>query len=69
MKMKRILALGGVIIIAVLYAVALICAFIGSPAARDMLMAALFCTIVVPVVVYAHQLVYRLSKRDQDEKK
>lgn len=68
MKTKRILALAGVILIAVLYAVTLICAFIGSPNAKNMLMASLFCTIVVPVILYAYQMVYRLSKRDKDEK-
>lgn len=67
MKMKRLLALIGVIIIAICYAVALVSAFIGSPNARNMLMAALFCTIVVPVVLYAYQLVYKLSKKKDDK--
>lgn len=65
MKSKRILAMAGVVIILICYAIALVCAFIGSPNARSMLMAALFCTIVVPVILYAYQMIYRLGTRDK----
>lgn len=52
MPLKRILAIAGLILIAGLYAVTIVCALIDSPFARSCLIASLFCTIVVPAVIY-----------------
>ncbi len=51
-KGQRILALIGVVILAALYLTALISSFFDSDFARSMLMAALFCTIVIPAMIY-----------------
>lgn len=55
--LKRILAIAGLVLIAGLYAATIICALIDSPFARSCLIASLFCTIVVPVVIYAFLMI------------
>ena len=60
MKWKRPLAMAGVILIRAMYVIAIVSAFSKSPSAKSWLMAALFSTVVIPVILYAFQLVYRL---------
>ncbi|MCI8889256.1 MAG: hypothetical protein HFG70_14405 [Hungatella sp.] len=54
MTKRRIAALAVLIFIGCLYLTTLILALIDSPLARDCLMAALFCTIVLPAVLYGY---------------
>ncbi len=70
-KGRRILAGIGAALLVVMYALTLIFALIDSPLTNQLLMAAIACTIVVPVLLYAYQLVYRIMKPDapEDEKK
>lgn len=65
MTKKRIAAIAGLILIGILYLSALVLAFLDSPLARSCLMSALFCTIVVPAVIYGY-LVLTGHLRDQD---
>ena len=67
MKAKRILAVIGLILIGVMYGCTLIFAIIGSPESKLWLMGAIFCTIAVPVVIYALQLAVKLKKKPEDE--
>ncbi|SHK47464.1 hypothetical protein [Hespellia stercorisuis] len=66
-KTKRILALIGALLLAGMYISTLIFAFIGSPAAVDLLKISVACTIFLPVLLYACSLVYRLSRKDKDD--
>ncbi|MCI8516492.1 MAG: hypothetical protein HFG75_06450 [Hungatella sp.] len=70
MTQKRIAAIIALILIGLLYLFSLILAFVDSPLARSCLMAALFCTIVVPAVIYGY-LVFtehlRRRKREAEE--
>ena len=59
MNLRRILALAGVFIILFLYGASLVLAVIGSPGSLDLLMAALFCTIVVPAVIYGYEILLK----------
>ena len=69
MTKKRMAAIAALILIGCLYLAALILAFIDSPSARSCLMAALFCTIVVPAAVYGYLILTdRLKKRDPDSR-
>ncbi|MBR2561214.1 MAG: hypothetical protein IKE31_03590 [Eubacterium sp.] len=54
---RRVIALIGIILLIALYASTLIFALMKSPAAKGLLMAAVFCTIVVPVLLYAMTIV------------
>ena len=52
MKLKRILAMAGVVILAALYISTLLLALIGSEKAMQLLIVAVFCTIAIPVMIH-----------------
>ena len=52
MKLKRILAMVGVIILAALYISTLVLALIGSEKTMQLLIVAIFCTIAIPVMIH-----------------
>jgi len=66
-KKKRILALIGVILLASLYLSTLVFALIGTPLANDLFKASVVCTIMVPILLYAFTLVYRLLDKKDEE--
>lgn len=74
-KVKQVLAIIGIIIIAGLYIVTLILALIGNENTRPLFMASILCTILVPVVLYILSWTYNLVKgqaeeaREQEKKK
>lgn len=59
-KIKRILAGAGALILAGMYISTLIFALIGSPETLNWLKASIACTILLPVLLYAYILVYRM---------
>ena len=64
-KAKRILALIGAILLAGMYIVTLILGIIASPATKNMLMASIACTVIIPCLIYGFMLVARvLDNRD-----
>ena len=70
-KSKRILALIGAILLISLYGSTLIFAFVDRSASLGLLKASIAATILLPVLLYAYTLVYRLSQKkkpdDSDE--
>lgn len=67
-KTKRILALISAILLAALYLSTLVLAFIRTELAADLLKVSIFCTIVIPTLLYAYMLIYRvLNKKNKDE--
>ena len=64
---RRVVALIGIILLIGLYASTLVFALMKSPAAKGLLMAAIFCTIVVPVLLYAMTLVAKRLKGQGQE--
>ena len=74
MNKKRIAAVIALVFIGLLYLASLVLAFIDSPIARSCLMTALFCTIVVPAILYGYltfmgHLSDRNQKLEKSEKK
>ena len=63
MNIRRILALAGVFLILLLYGASLVLGIIGSPKALDLLLAALFCTMVVPAKIYGCGVLLKNSGR------
>ncbi len=59
-KARRVLAIIGLALIALMYILTIIFAFTKSPDSKNFLMAAIFCTIAVPVLIYAMQLVAKV---------
>lgn len=62
-KIKRVVALLGVVILVGLYLITLILAFVDPTASKDWLKASIVCTIIIPVFFYAYLLVYRNLKK------
>jgi Na+/melibiose symporter-like transporter len=66
-KWKRLLAMAGVVLILFTYIIAIISAFSHNPEAKNWLMAAVFSSVVIPVFLYAVQLVARVIRQNEDE--
>lgn len=65
-KTKRILALIGAVLLILMYACTLIFALLDRSESMGFLKASVACTILVPVLLYAYTLVYRLlHQRDE----
>ncbi|HJB36086.1 MAG TPA: HAD family phosphatase [Candidatus Blautia merdipullorum] len=65
-NLKRLLALIGVILLAGMYVLTLILSLTDNSAAGNVLMASLFGTVIIPVLLYAFLLVYKWT-RPKDE--
>lgn len=61
-KTKRILAIAGVILLALLYIATLIFAMIGSEDAMNWFRASIYASVVIPVLIWAYTMIYRLLK-------
>lgn len=66
-KVQRIAAMLGIILLLIMYALTLVFALMKRPGADDLLMASIFCTIAVPVLLFAMIRVAEiLAKRGED---
>ncbi len=66
-KMKRILAGAGALLLLGMYLSTIILALIGSPNALRLLKASIACTVILPVLLYAFILVYRVAKGEDSD--
>ena len=64
-KLKQITALIGVIALAGLYVSTLVLALIGTEQCINLLKAAVYATIVLPVLLWAYSFIYRLIRKDE----
>ena len=67
-KVRQIAAIVGIVLLVGMYIVAIVAALGKSENAQAVFKLALYCTFVVPVIIYLLQLVYKLANRDKDEK-
>lgn len=58
-NIKRIAALTGVVLLVGMYVMTLLFALSGRPDASSLLMASLYATVIIPVLLYAFMLVYK----------
>lgn len=65
-KGKRIFALIGAIALVLMYISTLVFALIDPSVSGGLLKASIACTVILPVLLYAYSLVYRLSKKNND---
>lgn len=65
-KLKRILALIGAVLLFSMYGITLVLALIGSDYALELLKASIVSTVLLPVLLYAYILVYRLLSQHKD---
>lgn len=66
MKIKRLLALIGAVLLFGMYACTLIFALTDHSAAKGLLKASIACTIILPVLLYAYTLVYRITGKSSE---
>ena len=66
-KGKQLLALLGVIVLVGLYLSTIVCALFAGDNFMDMLMASVYATIIIPVLIWAYTLIYKLVKKKDDE--
>lgn len=66
-KVKRIAALVGVVLLVGLYAATLVSAFMATPATHDLFMASAVATVMIPILLYVLQLIYKwLGNRTEE---
>ena len=64
---KRLIALSGVILLVLLYLSTLIFSLMDSEFALSMFKISIAGTIVIPVLLYAYLMFYRLSERNNED--
>ena len=67
-KTKRILAMIGVVILAGMYIATLICALSASENFMSMLMASMYASFIIPVIIWAFTYFTGLFHKDEDDK-
>lgn len=67
MKLKQILAILGIVILVLLYVSTLVFALIGTPFAKQALLASLFATVLIPILIYAFLLVTKLLRKKEED--
>ena len=67
-KVKQVLAILGIILLVSLYFITLICAITDNTATMQVFMAAVFATVVIPVLIWAYSFIYRLIRKNSEEK-
>ncbi len=67
-KIKRISALILAVFLFSLYGLTLYAALTSSPESHALFMASIYCTVAIPITIYAYMLVYRLLKKDSQDK-
>ena len=66
-KVKRIIALVGVIALIALYVYTLVLAIIGSEQTMNMLITAIVATVVLPTLLWTYSFIYKLLKNNYSE--
>lgn len=61
-KGKRILAIIGIVILVGLYVTTLIASIIQTEFAQSLFFASLYCTFIVPIVIYGYEMIYKIVK-------
>jgi dolichyl-phosphate-mannose--protein O-mannosyl transferase len=63
-KIKQLLALAGVVVLVGLYAATLICALSQNENYMNLLMASVYATVIIPVLLWAYSFIYSLLKKN-----
>lgn len=61
-KAKQVLALIGVVLLIGLYLATLYCALSSNENFMDLLLASVYATVIIPVLLWAYSFVYKLMK-------
>ena len=67
MKLKRIFAWLGIILLAGMYILTLVFSLMHGEVAMDLFKASIYCTIIIPVFLYTYNMIYRYLKGRGDD--
>lgn len=67
-KIKRILAILGAVILAGLYISTIVCVLSSNENYMDMLMASVYATVIIPVLIWAYSFVYKMVRKNNEQK-
>ena len=62
-KVKQILAIIGCILLVSMYVVTIVLAVTDDPNTMNAFRASIYCTIIVPVLIWAYSFIYKLLKQ------
>lgn len=68
-KVKQILAIIGIIVLVGLYVSTIVCALSSSDNFMNLLLASIYATVIIPVLIWAYSFIYKLLIKDQDNDK
>lgn len=59
---KRILAIAGSLLLVALYVITIVLALTDDPNTMNAFRASIYCTVLVPVLIWAYSFIYKLLK-------
>ena len=68
-KWRRIFAMAGVVLLVFMYVMTLVTAILSTPESNSWFMASIGATIIVPIFLYAYNMIYRLLKQQNEDMK
>lgn len=66
-QVKRVLALIGVVLLAIMYLATLVCALFDTSSSMVMFKASVICTILVPILIWGYTVIYRIAKGKNEQ--
>ena len=66
-KIRQILAILGIIVLVGLYVSTIICALSASDHFMNLLMASIYATVIIPVLIWAYTFIYKLIKKNSED--
>lgn len=67
-KVKQILAIIGIVLLVSLYVITLVLALTDDPNTMMVFRASLYCTFLIPVLIWAYTFIYKLLKNNYGSK-
>jgi hypothetical protein len=67
--MKRAGAIIGIAVLVCLYVVTLVFAILSKPGATELFNASLYCTFIIPVLIYVYSMIYKYVHKEKSDTK
>ncbi|MEY8331523.1 hypothetical protein AALB53_00085 [Lachnospiraceae bacterium 47-T17] len=64
-KIKRLMAIAGILLLAALYVITLVLALTDDPNTMNAFRASIYCTVLIPVLIWAYTFIYKLLKNNR----
>lgn len=66
-RIRRLLAIIGIVLLALMYLVTLLCAIFDVSSGMFLFRACVTCTILVPILLWGYTVIYRLAKGKHEQ--